>query len=652
MQNTEKRGRNRIIFILLFLAFVLLCASKPVFAEGTKVTVTGDIDTSVVLSDSSGDEYVGILQANNDLIFSDLPYGVYAVFCENQLDVSFSGAVGTKGTIVTDNQFTLSDAAPAADIAVQNEQVIKSGFYYITQKDNFFKINTSVPIITVEPETVNVMVGYNYNTADIMNGVSALDSKDGDISANIIPNIDLLDTTVPGTYIITYTVQNSQGVQTSATRTVNVSEPPALNSITADEGQSAANTIDLTPNYTGPADKLYYIAVGENYGYAPADSADLINFVLNGTDVNLSNSDYNSNPHIARGVIDLSASGTPDILTGLEQSIAGDAGLVGGIRYQIYAVIANSNLLGANNDAGEVSNMADLGYYQLAQGFDSGFGSEGSPYIIRSGTTFSHMNYAVYSINAGLYYSLGNDVDLSAFSSGEGWIPIGSSSAPFAGIFDGQNYTVYNLIINNSTSADIGLFGVSNGIIQNVGIGSGSVNSSSTAPTRVGGLVGNVTAGSIINCYSAASASGALLAAAADATSSDGAAGTGGLIGTISGTAPITISDSYSSGTVAGRQDVGGFVGDTLIGSNADIERCWSTGDVSITVGYQAGGFIGKTVGAAVTIQNCYTNGNVTSNSNNALERTGGFAGWIGDTTAGSKITVSCCYASRQCNKQ
>jgi hypothetical protein len=62
-------------------------------------------------------------------------------------------------------------------------------------------------------------------------------------------------------------------------------------------------------------------------------------------------------------------------------------------------------------------------------------------------------------------YILMNDIDLYGID----WIPIGYEDE-FMGVFDGQNYTINNLTINNSDLFYVGLFGQSNGIIQNINL--------------------------------------------------------------------------------------------------------------------------------------------------------------------------------------
>ncbi|MCL2860646.1 MAG: DUF5011 domain-containing protein [Oscillospiraceae bacterium] len=526
------------------------------------------------------------------------------------------------------------------------------------------------PIITIDQEEVSMLQDDYYN---VLTGITADDGDGNDITSDIVVTgvdedgnditnkIDSegnLDTSALGIYTITYTVTNSYGEQATAVKTITIVPMPVLTKITAVEGQTATNTIDLTPTYIGSANKLYYVAVDSASGYVPTDSADLIDFVLNGTDDGLTNTDY-TGAHVARGVVDLNGSGGVVTITGLDMALSNnssisqvnpgiidlgslrklqvdsDAGLVGGVKYQIYAVVVNDAVENA------ISNMADLGYYQLAQGFDSGFGSSSAPYEISSDVSLSHMNYPVYNTNANLNYILTADIDLSGYSSDSGWTPIGDTTTPFVGTFDGQNHIISDLTIDNATATVVGLFGTSTGTIKNVGIDSGSVKSTNTVETKIGGLVGYLSGGTVDNCYSDADV--------VSATGKDGSSGVGGLIGTAYGTSSghSVITNSYATGTVSGMQDAGGFIGDVeATAAHAspyvDISKCYSTGDVSISgaLAYQVGGFVGRTNGTT-TILDCYASGNVSSTSTYSIERIGGFVGWTQDSTG-----IAYCYAS------
>ena len=84
----------------------------------------------------------------------------------------------------------------------------------------------------------------------------------------------------------------------------------------------------------------------------------------------------------------------------------------------------------------------------------------------------------------------GFDKQVKVIDTGEdtSWEPIGVSSTPFIGIFDGDHHTIANLWVNGAFSR-AGLFGTVSGTVEirNVGVISGSVHSSSSSS---GGLVG------------------------------------------------------------------------------------------------------------------------------------------------------------------
>ncbi|MCP4414023.1 MAG: DUF5011 domain-containing protein, partial [Gammaproteobacteria bacterium] len=82
--------------------------------------------------------------------------------------------------------------------------------------------DTEIPVITLSGSTpVNVEVGAAYNDA----GATASDNVDGDITASIITNGLPIDTSTPGSYIVTYDVTDSSGnVAIQVTRTVNVAD--------------------------------------------------------------------------------------------------------------------------------------------------------------------------------------------------------------------------------------------------------------------------------------------------------------------------------------------------------------------------------------------------------------------------------------------
>ncbi len=90
----------------------------------------------------------------------------------------------------------------------------------------------------------------------------------------------------------------------------------------------------------------------------------------------------------------------------------------------------------------------------------------------------------------------------TAWTTGSGWQPIGTSLHPFTAIFKGNGYTISNLRVNSPDSDYIGLFGVLDGSKSDVlieGIGLTSVDIVGGA--HVGGLVGTNRAGDIRRSY-------------------------------------------------------------------------------------------------------------------------------------------------------
>ena len=151
------------------------------------------------------------------------------------------------------------------------------------------------------------------------------------------------------------------------------------------------------------------------------------------------------------------------------------------------------------------------------------------------------------------------------WTTGSGWQPIGyyeSSNSvnnkPFKAIFEGNGYTISNLIIDRPDINRVGLFGhTEGGTVNNVGLS----NIDITGDRHVGGLVG----------YSIDS----------------------------------TITNSYATGTVQGRYSVGGLVGFSYGDSN--IRNSYATGEVTGT-GYYVGGLVGRN---RRTIENSYATGTV-----------------------------------------
>ena len=202
-------------------------------------------------------------------------------------------------------------------------------------------------------------------------------------------------------------------------------------------------------------------------------------------------------------------------------------------------------------------------------------------------------------IGSNTEFVLANNIDLSAYSTGEGWTPIGSEASKFTATFDGNGYVVSNLYINRPDKDYQGLFGyLENANIKNIAV----VNCEVTGKNYVGGLAG-IEHGTVSNCYATGNITGT--------------SGIGGLIGCAYG-----ITNSYATCTVTGTDKyIGGLVG---LGRYAAISNSYATGKVTgnnITGGLAGNASYGK-------ISNSYATGNTTGS-----DAVGGLIGNAKNTT-------------------
>ncbi|MGZ7444177.1 S-layer homology domain-containing protein [Paenibacillus sp. TH7-28] len=220
--------------------------------------------------------------------------------------------------------------------------------------------------------------------------------------------------------------------------------------------------------------------------------------------------------------------------------------------------------------------------------FGSGDGTADSPYVITSAAQLDNVRNHLNG-----HFVLGGDIDLSGYSSGQGWEPIGSDQAGFAGTLDGQGHTIRRL--TSHRYGLIGLFGYIDGAtIKNLNFSDVTVSGS----IYVGGLAGYMNSGTISGVH-------------AEHVTIDGASENllyaGGLIGNMEGG---TLSRSSATDVnLSATYYLGGLVGRT--GAASSIAESYSTGEVFVN-GVNLGGLVGTHYG---TIINSYSLANVTGAS-------------------------------------
>lgn len=263
-------------------------------------------------------------------------------------------------------------------------------------------------------------------------------------------------------------------------------------------------------------------------------------------------------------------------------------------------------------------------------------------------------------------YRLGADIDCSMtdpaadgfdpdglWGNEQGFLPIGSSTAPFTGTFDGGGHSISYLTIDRLGTDNVGLFGYASTTIKNLTIENFSITANNAVgalvgrlvngsiqevtvvdsyvggDTWVGGLIGRVSnaaiidsraivqivgrddVGGFVGIQESGSIASSSVSSFVDAAS--GANSVGGFVGQMSGG---TIADSYASTTVEGMggTEVGGFAGETY----STITRSYSFG--TVFGHWNVGGFVGKNAGS---ISNSHARGSL-EGTHGSL---GGFAG-------------------------
>ncbi|MDP3093612.1 MAG: S8 family serine peptidase [bacterium] len=104
-----------------------------------------------------------------------------------------------------------------------------------------FTIDTTPPEINLDgDETINLTVGDSYDEL----GATAIDDIEGDLTNSIIIGGNTVDTSTPGTYIITYNVSDAAGNPAEEiTRTVNVIANPDIAAVAADKAALVDDSI-------------------------------------------------------------------------------------------------------------------------------------------------------------------------------------------------------------------------------------------------------------------------------------------------------------------------------------------------------------------------------------------------------------------------
>lgn len=298
-----------------------------------------------------------------------------------------------------------------------------------------------------------------------------------------------------------------------------------------------------------------------------------------------------------------------------------------------------------------------------------GSGEENDPYIIDSPEKLMAVSVLVNNFNdvyANKAYKQTADLDMS----GKIWTPIGTEDNPFAGSYDGGNFTISGLK-TEETIQNAGLFGYAmGGSSQKVSVKNLTIDNSVIMGATIGGIIAtgnnldifnchtsetvqissrNADAGGIFGGMSELSGSSVYITISSCSNSASISVGnySGGIAGVLAigkGTSKFTIVDCYNTAdNLSG--GIIGWLSEAKAGQSV-IESCYNTGDnvnagiafissASIINCYNTGtalmaGIVGAEYGTNLKIENCYNTGNITNNDPDELGGDPiGVSGWV-----------------------
>ena len=229
--------------------------------------------------------------------------------------------------------------------------------------------------------------------------------------------------------------------------------------------------------------------------------------------------------------------------------------------------------------------FAGMAVNAWAADFSAGTGTVEDPYVI---STADELNAVRNNLSA--HYQMGADIDLAdwinANSPDAGWLPIGTSDAPFIGTFDGNGHAIENIWVETS-EANAGLFGVIGGdvSIQELGVIVADGRKVSGG-SNVGILVGLSTG-----------VGGTKQTLIQEVYVSGNVESKGTLVGGIVGrnnNQNITILNSYAKGNVYATGDgVGGIIGSSYGSCTTLVDRCYALNNITVDGGGSTGGIMG-----------------------------------------------------------
>ena len=256
-------------------------------------------------------------------------------------------------------------------------------------------------------------------------------------------------------------------------------------------------------------------------------------------------------------------------------------------------------------------------------------GTEGGAVAEKGGTTYTDLHQALEAAKNGGTVKLLRDVELT-----DTWTPVGDSSTPFKGTFDGGGHKITGLKITSGSY--IGLFGYvgAGAVIENVKLAGAEVSGTE----RVGALIGRIVGGATVsNC-------------SVDSTSKVVGSGsnTGGLIGEVFGptTGTITVNLDHLTNhaavenTADAHSRAAGIIAQVTRGAIVTISSCKNYGPITTNNGYAGGIVAAKQGSSKVSFENCSNAGTLTGKYTGSLIAWLVGGNWLSMTNSGDARTA------------
>jgi hypothetical protein len=213
--------------------------------------------------------------------------------------------------------------------------------------------------------------------------------------------------------------------------------------------------------------------------------------------------------------------------------------------------------------------------------YGGGMGDANNPYLIYTSCQMNEIGADANDWDK--HFKLMADINLIDYNESN-FKTIGNSTTAFTGGFDGNGNQISNFTYDSSEE-NVGLFGVLDGEIKNLGI----IDPNVRAEEHVGSLVGLTEGGTISGCY----VQGGFVR---------GTWQVGGLIGINNDMASIV--NCHSIGNVSGNYDAGGLIAI----NRGTVVRCYAIGNVSGVL--WVGGLVGGNDNEGTLIE-CYSLGSI-----------------------------------------